>query len=45
MGQRSVLRWGGVGVALIPMVWAVSTELPALIVAHVLGGAVWAAFV
>jgi MFS family permease len=43
MGQRSVLRWGGVGVALIPMVWAVSSELPALIIAHVLGGAVWAA--
>jgi MFS family permease len=43
MGQRSVLRWGGVGVALIPLVWAVSSELPALIVAHLLGGAVWAA--
>jgi predicted MFS family arabinose efflux permease len=42
-GQRSVLRWGGVGVALIPVVWAVSSDLPALIVAHVLGGAVWAA--
>ena len=43
MGQRSVLRWGGVGVALIPLLWAVSPKLPALIVAHVLGGAVWAA--
>jgi MFS family permease len=43
LGQRSVLRWGGVGVAVIPLVWAVSSELPALIVAHVLGGAVWAA--
>lgn len=42
-GQRSVLRWGGVGVALIPIVWAVSSDLPTLIVAHVLGGAVWAA--
>ncbi|HKO94932.1 MAG TPA: MFS transporter [Polyangiaceae bacterium] len=42
-GQRCVLRWGGVGVALIPTVWAVSSDLPALIVAHVLGGAVWAA--
>jgi MFS family permease len=43
MGQRCVLRWGGVGVALIPLVWSLSSELPALIFAHVLGGAVWAA--
>jgi MFS family permease len=43
IGQRGVLRWGGVGVALIPIVWAWSSEMPALIVAHVLGGAVWAA--
>jgi MFS family permease len=43
MGQRNVLRWGGVGVVLIPMAWAWSAEMPALIAAHVLGGVVWAA--
>ncbi|MEY4549051.1 MAG: hypothetical protein RL685_5246 [Pseudomonadota bacterium] len=42
-GQRSVLRWGGVGVAFIPLAWAVSPDLGMLILAHVLGGAVWAA--
>jgi MFS family permease len=42
-GQRAVLRWGGVGVALIPLVWAASPGLGTLILAHVLGGAVWAA--
>jgi MFS family permease len=42
-GQRAVLRCGGVGVALIPLVWAASPDLGTLILAHVLGGAVWAA--
>jgi MFS family permease len=42
-GQRAVLRWGGVGVALIPLAWATSSDLGTLILAHVLGGAVWAA--
>jgi MFS family permease len=43
VGLSTVLRWGGAGVALIPLVWALSTHLPALIFAHVLGGAVWGA--
>jgi MFS family permease len=42
-GLRRVLCWAGAGVAVIPMVWAVSAHLPALILAHIVGGAVWAA--
>lgn len=42
-GLRRLLCWAGAGVAVIPMVWAISADLPALVVAHVLGGAVWAA--
>lgn len=42
-GQRAVLRWGGLGVALIPLIWAAPPDWGTLILAHVLGGAVWAA--
>ncbi|HVZ32106.1 MAG TPA: MFS transporter [Polyangiaceae bacterium] len=43
LGLETVLRWGGVGVALIPLVWACSSSLPTLLFAHTLGGVVWAA--
>jgi MFS family permease len=43
LGLESVLRWGGAGVALIPLVWACSSSLPTLLFAHTLGGVVWAA--
>lgn len=43
LGLRRVLCWAGVGVAVIPMVWAVSAQLPMLILAHIVGGAAWAA--
>jgi MFS family permease len=43
IGLRSLLRWAGAGVAAVPIVWAVSSDFEALIFAHILGGAVWAA--
>lgn len=43
VGLRRLLTWAGVGVAFIPVVWAVSSEFHALIAAHVLGGVFWAA--
>jgi len=42
-GLERLLRWAGAGVALTPVIWAGSSELGVLIIAHVLGGAVWAA--
>jgi MFS family permease len=42
-GLRQLLRWSGVGVAVIPVFWAVSPRLDVLIVAHAIGGAAWAA--
>lgn len=42
-GLRRLLCWAGAGVAVIPMVWAFSAHFPALILAHIVGGAVWAA--
>jgi MFS family permease len=38
-----MLRLSGIGVSLIPLVWAVSMRFEALVVAHALGGIVWAA--
>ena len=43
VGLERVLRWAGAGVALTPIVWACSSSVGALVFAHVLGGAVWAA--
>jgi hypothetical protein len=43
IGLRRLLCWAGVGVALVPVIWAVSSSFPALMFAHVVGGAVWAA--
>jgi hypothetical protein len=42
-GLERLLRFGGAGVALTPLIWAGSSELGVLLFAHVLGGAVWAA--
>lgn len=42
VGLPRLLRWGGWGVALIPLVWALSSRFDALLFAHVLGGAAWA---
>jgi MFS family permease len=38
-----MLRWSGIGVSLIPLVWAVSMRFEALVLAHALGGIMWAA--
>lgn len=41
-GLQRLLRWGGAGVALTPVIWAGSSQLGVLVFAHLLGGAVWA---
>lgn len=43
LGLWALLRWAGAGVALTPLVWALSSDFGALVFAHLLGGAVWAA--
>lgn len=42
-GLRRLLSWAGLGVAAVPILWASSARLEILILAHVLGGVVWAA--
>lgn len=42
VGLARLLRWGGTGVALIPLIWAISGRFDALVLAHVVGGAAWA---
>jgi hypothetical protein len=42
IGLRRLLIGAGGGVAFIPVVWAASSDFPALALAHVLGGVFWA---
>jgi hypothetical protein len=42
-GLPQLLRWAGVGVACIPILWALSARVDVLIIAHIIGGAAWAA--
>jgi MFS family permease len=43
VGLRTLLRWAGIGVAIIPVIWALTSRFEALVFAHLLGGAAWAA--
>ncbi len=43
VGLRAVLAWGGLGVAMIPLLWALGPSFGQLLWIHVLGGVAWAA--
>lgn len=42
LGLRRLLRWGGIGAALVPLLWAASSDPSTLILANVLTGGTWA---
>jgi MFS family permease len=44
IGNKAVLAIGGVGIALIPVIWLVSTNYAYLLVAQMYDGCVWGAF-